>query len=109
MYEYIDRRVRGRAPLDLLDRYAKGEREAEAVHAVLGVSRDQFMAQFKVWARAQLIAWGMVPPEGTPDLGEIMKEAGATGEPTPELVRTWLGQHPDHPDLLQLAVTPQRA
>ncbi len=45
--------------VQLLDRYAHGEREAKAFPAVLGISREQFMADFKKWATAQVASWGL--------------------------------------------------
>lgn len=133
MYEYICTRFGERAPLDLMDKYAAGVREEEAFQSVLGVSRATFFDDFKQWARNQVIEWGVLPPEGQPSLrsmlaGEAMKkpdlepearaalERVAAGknedrdaevelvEPTPELVKVLLEQHPTHPDVLELAV-----
>ncbi len=121
MYEYIVERWGPGAPLALMDLYAAGVREPEAFQKVLGVSRDQFAMEFKGWARAQLIAWGMMLPEGTPSAREIVLElrnkavpdAGddtpADDEPDPTLeeVMRALSQHPNHPDLLRDAVRMQ--
>lgn len=104
MYDFMIEKYGGRAPLELLDRYAKGQREAQAVQEVLGVSREEFLTQFKAWAKAQLVATGMIEPEGMPGLDELMTKAGVKGEPTQELVQGWLKEYPEHPDLLQLAV-----
>ena len=43
----------------LLDRYARGETEAKAFPAVLGISREQFMSDFKNWATLQVASWGL--------------------------------------------------
>lgn len=117
MYEYIVERFGARAPLALMDRYARGEREADAFVAELGVTREQFFEQFKVWARQECRTWGTLPPEGMPTIPELIEaemrkappaapgeSAAPAVEPTPELVESWLVQHPKHPDLLRLAV-----
>lgn len=81
MYEYIIERWGNKAPLDLMDQYAAGVREEEAFSTVLGVSRAQFMTDFKVWTRKQLVAWGMLPPEGTPTVLELLAAETAAPEP----------------------------
>lgn len=143
MYEYMIERWGMRAPLELMDRYAAGEREASAMRAVLGMEQDDFIRDFESWARGQVAMWGMRPREGEPTVGEILlKEAassqrargalqsrlddalgdaawaaasggGEAGEPvsvrlprpSPEIVSRWLERHPEHPDLLELAVS----
>ncbi len=104
MYEFMIEAFGPRTPLDLLDRYAQGQREEQAIREVLGLSRDEFAEKFKVWARADLIANGLLRPEGMPGLTELLSQAGGAEEPTAELVNGWLEQYPEHPDVLQLAV-----
>jgi tetratricopeptide (TPR) repeat protein len=119
MYEYIVERFGARAPLNLMDRYAKGEREADAFVAELGRTREQFFEEFKTWARGECMKWGTLPPEGMPTVLELMEaearntpptapgespSAQPSLEPTPELIESWLALHPKHPDLLRLAV-----
>lgn len=111
MYEYIVTRFGPEAPLKLMDRYAAGDREPEAFQTVLGMSREQFLDEFKVWAGEQLIAWGMRPKPGQPELLTLLDEwrakLGAGHEedpPTIEVIDEWLKQYPDQPDLLELAV-----
>lgn len=114
MYEYIVTRFGPRAPLNLMDRYARGEREAEAFEAEFSLTRSQFFEQFKLWAREECRKWGTLPPEGVPTVLELLaaarKDAGVPedsaqfSEPTPELVDEWLQEYPDHPDLVRLAV-----
>jgi len=94
----------------LLDRAARGEREADAFVAVLGISRERFMADFKVWAAEQVDSWGLA---AKPPLTELLKsaqegEAPADGEAagapiSSEQLEQLLAQHPLHPDLLELA------
>ncbi len=134
MYDFMLERFGNRAPLDLMDQYAKGVTEADAFPIVLKVTREEFFEQFKAWAAQQLVEWGMVPPAGEPTVKELLSsaarpapDAGAEQGPdenaepradtgthpehpddakgiTPELVAVWLEQHPKHPDVLELAV-----
>lgn len=133
MYEYIITRWGNRAPLDLMDRYAVGIREEQAFTEVLGIGRERFMAEFKPWARAQMVVWGLLPREGTPSVKELVERHAAAAAPPdgsapahdapepgdqgqavaeaeadplgdPALVRAWLEQHPGHPDLLELVL-----
>ena len=121
MYEYMLGAFGERAPLELMDKYAKGVREEQAFQEVLGKSRDEFMEQFKVWANEQLVAWGMTLKPNVPKVSSLLvKEAeakaaaGSNGDGdkhetdvpkiTLELVNKWLVEYPDHPDLLEIAV-----
>ncbi|MGH7244470.1 MAG: peptidase MA family metallohydrolase [Phycisphaerales bacterium] len=111
MYEYIVTRFGPDAPLKLMDRYAAGDGEGAAFQTVLGVSRDQFLEQFKEWAGEQLIAWGMRPKAGQPELMTLLDdwrtklgEGHEEDPPTIELIDGWLKDYPDHADLLELAV-----
>ena len=76
MYEYIIARAGPRAPLELMDKYAAGVREEEAFQSVLGISRAQFLADFVVWSKGQLIEWGMDLPEGTPSIRQLLASEG---------------------------------
>ncbi len=108
MYEYIVETYGPRAPLDLMDQYAAGVREPQAFEKVLGISREKLMEGFKPWARAQLVAWGMLPRDGVPKLTELLEaekgDADQAPEPTPELIAKFLERYPDHADLLDLRV-----
>ncbi|QOJ00406.1 MAG: hypothetical protein HRU70_07855 [Phycisphaeraceae bacterium] len=112
MYAYLVERFGPRAPLDLMDLYAKGVREPEAFPKVLGLSREAFFDEFKAWALAEARAWGMIPPEGVPTVRELLaRDRGAKAAdeedddgPTPALIERWLGEYPDHPGVLELAV-----
>jgi cellulose synthase operon protein C len=125
MYEYMITRWGNRAPLDLMDRYAAGDREAAAIQAVLGLSQAEFMDQFKDWARTQVHSWGM--GEWKPTIKELLEDEGNVRkarageapdgekakrvaeeeelpEPTLTMVQGWLEKHPEHPDVLALSV-----
>jgi tetratricopeptide (TPR) repeat protein len=83
MYEFMIERFGDKSPLQLMDDYAAGIREDEAMRKVLGVGRAEFLEQFKTWADTQLIAWGMKPPAGTPTVRELYERelaSGADGE-----------------------------
>lgn len=109
MYEYIVRRFGARAPLDLMDQYAKGVRQGQAFETVLGISEDEFFSDFRVWAREQAIGWGLVMKPGVPSAAELLKASMGPDDtspppPTRQLVEGWLAQHPDHPQALREAV-----
>ncbi len=75
MYEFLIERTGSRAPLELMDLYAQGVREEQAFRTVVGVSRAQFVDEFRQWARRQAVSWGMVLPEGTPTLKDLLARA----------------------------------
>jgi tetratricopeptide (TPR) repeat protein len=103
MYEYIIERYGARAPLELMDRYASGQREAGAFGEVLGVTREEFLAAFKSWARGQLLAWGMLATDEKPDVSAFMARDGVD-KPGEADIRRWLDEQPDNPFLLEAAV-----
>ncbi len=71
MYEYIVERFGPEAPLRLMDLYAEGVREREAMASVLGIDRAEFLNDFLVWARADAATWGMLPE---PSLSSMLLE-----------------------------------
>jgi cellulose synthase operon protein C len=151
MYEFMIERFGDRAPLELMDKYAAGVREDEAMRRVLGVGGEEFLKQFKAWGAEQLVAVGVNPKAGEPTLRELYDatkaeaakksadaasdpdaaagagpEHAAKGEPgvklpegmpmivgaeqpvdegpTRAMVDGWLAKHPEHPQVLELAV-----
>ncbi len=121
MYEFIIERYGMTKPLELMDLYAQGVREEAAFRRVLGVGRDDFLAAFKVYARDQLITWGMLPTDEAPDLKSLMAQerwerqvrAGddpsseaepPLKEPTPELLAAWLEAYPSDPFVLSAII-----
>lgn len=113
MYQYIVEKFGAEAPLKLMDAYAAGTKEEQAFGSILGVTRDQFLKEFTVWAKAQLVSWGMVLAEGTPSVQNLLTQHNtlvtsqggeAADEPTQEMVDQWLEKYPNHPDLLRAAV-----
>ncbi len=104
MYEWLIEKWGREAPLTLMDLYATGVREPEAIHKVTGLTREQFLVQFKAWARGQLANWGMVPREGQHKVAELLAgETGDATEPTPEVVEQWRQKEPGNPFVLALA------
>jgi tetratricopeptide (TPR) repeat protein len=107
MYEYMVERFGAPAPLTLMDLFTKGVREESAVQQTFHISREQFLTDFKVWAKKQLIEWGMLTPDGEPSLESLIKDlpkpqGGEDPAPTGEDLAGWLKDHPRNPDVLRL-------
>lgn len=108
MYEFMIERFGERTPLDLMDLYARGVREAAAFKQVLGIERSEFLPQFKEWMRARLQQWGMTPTDAHPSIKTLLERDGSGGEgaasdngPTPQQLDTWLAQMPASPFILE--------
>jgi len=71
MYQYIVDRWGDRAPLKMMDLYASGFNEIDAMNEILGVSVEEFQEAFVEWAREDVRAWGMIP---SPSIGELRLE-----------------------------------
>lgn len=85
MYEFMLEKFGPEAPRRLMDEYARGVREDQAYRNVLGIGRDDFAAAFKPWARAQAQAWGLILPDGTPTVSELlMREALSAADKNPD-------------------------
>ncbi|MEO0513450.1 MAG: hypothetical protein AAF108_11235 [Planctomycetota bacterium] len=103
MYEFIIERYGAGRPIELMDAYARGVREVDAVPEVLVVSLDAFRSAFLEWAAEECVAWGLVVPDGLPTLGDLLRDADV-GPEGPDAARLddWLTEFPDHPELLEL-------
>lgn len=109
MYQFIIDRWGARAPLALMDLFATGATPAAAFAQVLGVeSLGAFLEEFKPWAMRELIGAGLVVPEGTPGLDELIVrdapegfEAGRASRPSDDQLRSWLEEFPGHAVLLR--------
>ncbi|MSR69453.1 MAG: hypothetical protein EXS17_03815 [Phycisphaerales bacterium] len=92
------------AVVNLLDHYARGETEVKAFTAVLGISREQFMSEFKAWATAQVAQWGLA---AVPSIESIIEGARSKDDPEAPLseatIAALLVAHSTHPDVLELA------
>jgi tetratricopeptide (TPR) repeat protein len=108
MYQFIVETFGPEAPLKLMDEFARGVRQREAIGTVLARTPQAFMDEFASWARGQLVAWGEALPAGTPDLAQVLSEAA--GQPvtpddaTAEHIERALQAHPGRADVLELAV-----
>lgn len=69
MYEFILDRWGPRAPIELMDRYAEGMREDDAMCEVLGLSQEEFFDQFRVWAWKDASSWGLMT---RPTINELL-------------------------------------
>lgn len=101
MYEFLVERFGVGAPLAMMDLYAQGVSESDAMREVLGESPEAFFETFKTWAGAELVRVGMLPPAGVPRATELLPDPRAA---TLEEVDGLLEEHPGHPELLELAV-----
>ncbi len=101
MYEYMVERFGVGAPLALMDLYAEGVRERDAMERVLEITPEVFFEDFKVWARGEMVAVGIMLADGVPSLDELVPEPEHA---TRDEIEALLIEHPEHPDLLRLAV-----
>lgn len=101
MYEYLKKTHGERAPLDLMDLYAQGLREKEAMERALGVTRDEFYEGFIEWAREDAARHGMLVE---PSVERLHEEVGLE-EFDADAVHALLESYPEHPDVLHAAWT----
>lgn len=106
MYEFMIETWGASAPLKLMDQYAAGVREEQAMESVLGVSRAKFLERFKAWAHVQVVSWGLAMPDGVPSVKELLAQNPPEGgeAPSPGQIAAWLEKYPTHPQVLELAV-----
>ncbi|GAB4383841.1 MAG: hypothetical protein Kow0022_04690 [Phycisphaerales bacterium] len=113
MYQFIIDRWGPQAPLALMDRAAEGVAPNDAFRDVLGLDHAQFMEAFKPWAGAQLVDAGLMLPDGTPTLQELLEPwtdrwVAQGSPPTPaqrlEALRSIEQDHPDHPEVLEALI-----
>lgn len=83
MYQYMVDTFGPRAPLALMAEYAAGIHEEAAYQKVLGIPRDEFLKRFKVWARQQVVSWGLLPKPGEPTVAELLKALTPATPPAP--------------------------
>ena len=92
----------------MMDRFREGESSRVAFAAVLGVPPEAFEARFLAWAQSQVSAWGLAPEPSMSDLIATLGEQDADDAPPSAVddatLATWLAEHPEHPDLLELAL-----
>lgn len=103
MVEFMRERHGPDALPRLLLRYERGESEAQAMQAVLGMTREQFMQDFLEWAQAQVKSWGLA---AEPDVATLLPAREGEGDRAPidaAAIERALDASPDHPDLLEIA------
>ena len=105
MYEFMVETFGDEAPRGLMDAYAEGQREAEAMRSVLGVDRAQFRTQFESWARDRAIEWGLLLPEGVPSVRSLMERDAIAVRPSLDDASRWAEEFPDHPQIAELYAT----
>lgn len=106
MVEFMREAYGPQTVISLLDRYAKGEPEAKAFPAVLGITREQFLTDFKAWATHQVSAWRLSELPPIDELIVDARNAAKLGEddPIPEsLIASMVEANPTHADLLEIA------
>ncbi|MGA1016823.1 MAG: hypothetical protein ACO3YY_02370 [Phycisphaerales bacterium] len=121
MLEFMDEAFGPRALIELMERFRTGESPSAAFTDVLGIEPPLFMERFLVWAGDEVRAWGLDP---SPSIAELLAsardesavetdaDAAAAEEPETrtssavddEMLATWLSEHPDHPDLLEMTL-----
>ncbi|MEM9167074.1 MAG: hypothetical protein AAGB48_08610 [Planctomycetota bacterium] len=101
MYEYLVETFGDDAPRQLMDAYARGEREDTAMPSILGIDRETFLARFTAWAEDQAAAWGVLAGPDRPNLEHLARLAGITGQPTEDDLLSMLGDHPGHPQVIE--------
>lgn len=87
MYQFIIDRWDAHTPLRLMDMYRDGVREADAFESVLGVTGDEFLADFKVWALADARAHGMLIE---PSVRDMVRDDALETEAGREKLERWL-------------------
>ncbi len=87
------------AILAMMDLYAHGATEPEAMAQALGVTTGEFLSQFHDWAGRDVRAWGFDPQ---PPLDELLPEATTITLTDAEL-EALVKAHPGHADLAELS------
>lgn len=103
MYEYMVERFGDDAPLRLMDAYAEGRTELEAMPSELGVTPEQFLEEFKVWARSEAEAWGVIMPEGSITIAELIEQDKIEGVPSPDDFARWASELSGHAEITEIA------
>jgi tetratricopeptide (TPR) repeat protein len=113
MYEFIIERWGSGAPLEIMDHAAKGLSEEESFDRALGLGREAFLAEFRVWAGAQLEAVGLIPPPGLASLESLLDEMAsrwaARDEPPTAIerldaLREMAREHSENPDVVEMLI-----
>ena len=101
MYEYLKETFGERAPLELMDLYARGLREDEAMREALGITRAEFAEGFIEWAWENARAHGLAP---SPSRAELRLEATLADEASRAALEEALGESADRVALSMLGL-----
>ncbi len=99
MFEYIEERWGRKMIIKMLGLSRDGVPQNLIVSKATGLSNDQFMKDFKVWAQKQVESWGMAPKPDPVHLLSELKLAEDKDKALAELLK----KHPKHPTLLKKA------
>lgn len=69
----------------------------------LGVTPEQFLEDFAVWARTQAESWGVLMPEGAITVAELIEQDGLEREPSAEDFARWASRLPGHAQVVEIA------
>src|SRR5690606_30318692 len=76
--------------------------QAEALPQALGLTPEEFLSEFRQWAREQARGWGLLLPEGMPALEQLVRAERAVDAEIPEeRLDELLAEYPDHPGLVE--------
>ncbi len=101
MYEYLKETFGERAPLELMDLYARGLREDEAMREALGITRAEFAEGFIEWAWENARAHGLAL---SPSRAELRLEATLADEASRAALEKALGESADRVALSMLGL-----
>lgn len=130
MLEFMEESFGPGALVALLAQFREGEDSRAAFAEVLGVEPEEFESRFLAWAQGKVRAWGLDPEPSIESLLEAQARADAEEAEEPAAVEAgdddadapadevppaaqaigdarlaaWLAEHPEHPDLLELAI-----
>ena len=99
MLEYLTGRFGHEAVITMLRAYGRGVSDTEALLEATQTSSEDFMSQFKQWAREQVGLWGLDrKPDEDP---QIVSALVGDAPPDKAQLAQLLTRHGDHPDLLK--------
>lgn len=102
MYEYMVERFDARAPRRIMRASATGRSAPVAIEDTLGITPESFLADFKAWGAAQLRERGLISPEGTPPIRELLDLSRDAKAPDAATLDALLETHGELPDLIAM-------
>ncbi|MEM7627256.1 MAG: hypothetical protein AAF333_16795 [Planctomycetota bacterium] len=101
MLEFIAVEWSHGAIVELLELYRQGVSDTDALREVTGLSPNEFMERFRVWAAPQVESWGLDERPTSEDAARAIASQGKDIS-TGELVALLDAHGGNHPDLLRL-------